>query len=588
MENVLLSNIKKIIFTPILPWKERMLNYLDIIILYYISKNIIREKDETSISNVIEKKSLNDDNPFIKLNNIKTLNKLSSKESLINNNMGGIKTAINIIKLILKNFFPSKLSIINDLINNIIQKNYEYKNNKFIFDYNISENNIILLEKEIENLEISKNNNQVLKLIKTHMIIIINFIKYMKDSLFEIIILNPNFLSNKNDALNFFSYFKQIEKLLENCFIDGDILKIKITTKEGYYYNSDNISSNRKLPYYYDKSFKFDRIFIHLIKERDLIVIILNNEIRIYDIKGKNLFCKTKFQSDYYYDKFFKLNYDFFLIIRDKKPTYYIKINYDSTKKPKNITILEDNFFKYLDENISNLEVIERNNIICVGKNYLFLVGKKINNELFLKEKIMKFGNQNLSSMDNIIDKYNNQIIFYSNELLCYKLNDVNLKKRIILPMEYNNYIRLFKIYDKYNYIVCTANSIYLISSKSLEILTKYKLKKQYERFIIISNLNKIFLFLYNSLTICQLDKTRLIYLQTINFNKFFDVIEINNKKEFILATKMPFSIRYYNKKFDILKFYQINNNTNLENILKKSDIEDDKKIYDDDDYDYY
>ena len=65
MENVLLSNIKKIIFTPILPWKERMLNYLDIIILYYISKNIIREGDETSISNVIEKKSLNDDNPFI-------------------------------------------------------------------------------------------------------------------------------------------------------------------------------------------------------------------------------------------------------------------------------------------------------------------------------------------------------------------------------------------------------------------------------------------------------------------------------------------------------------------------------------------
>ena len=56
-------------------------------------------------------------------------------------------------------FFPSKLNNLQYLINNIIQKNYNYKNNKFIFEYNISEKNLDLLEKEIKNIIYQKNNN---------------------------------------------------------------------------------------------------------------------------------------------------------------------------------------------------------------------------------------------------------------------------------------------------------------------------------------------------------------------------------------------------------------------------------------------
>ena len=87
-------------------------------------------------------------------------------------------------------------------------------------------------------------------------------------------------------------------------------------------------------------------------------------------------------------------------------------------------------------------------------------------------------------------------------------------------------------------------------------------------------------MFRYNKLTIYKLDKNRLIYLQKIKLNKFFDVAEMKNQKEYILANIMHSSFLYSSKDYDILNLYHIKSNTNLENILKKSTIEDYHKIY--------
>ena len=355
------------------------LNYFDIIILYYICKNIVGE-EEKLIYNDIEGKNINDYNPFQRIYSIKTINKLPSKDNLVNKNnmVHVIKTALNIIKGIMLYFYPSKLNNLN----NIIQKNYNYKNNQFIFGYNISEKNLDILEKEIKSISYPNNNSQILKIAKTHIMIIVNFIKFiMKDSLFNFKILNPFFLSNKTKTFNFFGYFEGIEKEIENCFNNGSIIDIHnkgspVYPIVRYFHVSERVFLIN------------DRIYIFLIGEKNLILIILKNEIRIYDIKGKNLFCKINhnlledylyIDHYYYHEKFFKLNNELFLVvnyIRDK--IYYIKINYDdSSKNPKSITILEDNFFKSLGVMISNLEIIDNNNIICVGENHIFFIGQK-------------------------------------------------------------------------------------------------------------------------------------------------------------------------------------------------------------------
>ena len=290
MQNIVESNLRLIISK--YDKDNNKLNYFDIIILYYICKNIINE-EEKLIYNDIEGKNINDYNPFQRIYNIKTINKLPSKEILVNNNnrVHVIKTALNIIKGIMLYFFPSKLNNLQNLINNIIQKNYNYKINKFIFEYNISEKNLDLLEKEIKNISYPNNNNQIIKIAQTHIMIIFNFIKFiMKDSLFNFEILNPFFLSNKTKTFNFFSYFEGIEKEIENCFINGSIIGIHNKGSPVY-----------PIARYFHVSYKVflfnDRIYIFLIEERNLILIILKNEIRIYDIKGKNIFCKIKSSS---------------------------------------------------------------------------------------------------------------------------------------------------------------------------------------------------------------------------------------------------------------------------------------------------
>ena len=74
MENIVESNLRLIISKY---YKENnKLNYFDIIILYYICKNIISE-EEKLIYNDIEGKNINDYNPFQRIYNIKTINKLT-------------------------------------------------------------------------------------------------------------------------------------------------------------------------------------------------------------------------------------------------------------------------------------------------------------------------------------------------------------------------------------------------------------------------------------------------------------------------------------------------------------------------------
>ena len=125
-----------------------------------------------------------------------------------------IKSALNIIKIMLQYFFPIKSFDLQYIINDM----QYYIDIYYEFQMEFSYKKIKLLEKQIKKL--NDNRNLTLKNAKTYIMIIINFIEYlMKDSLFEFKLSYPIFLSEKHKTEGFLSNYKYFEKLFENHFI---------------------------------------------------------------------------------------------------------------------------------------------------------------------------------------------------------------------------------------------------------------------------------------------------------------------------------------------------------------------------------
>ena len=187
-----------------------------------------------------------------------------------------------------------------------------------------------------------------------------------------------------------------------------------------------------------------------------------------------------------------------------------------------------------------------------------------------------------------IVDKINNQIVFFQQELfredevsyyyywndnIFIKIYDLNLSPKNKVFKLSGQFIKYYdecshdecKILNSNLYIIFFRNKIYLISAKYLEIVSIYTLSKP------LRNCNKIILekseriILYNRRyeVIYKLFQNEIIeekiWTPHVYKRAFFDIIEINEKGDFIIVKLILKNMKNFRKISE--ESYKMNNN---------------------------
>ena len=289
-------------------------------------------------------------NPLKKFHISDLYNKLQFKNNNLNDdiideepNYTILKQAKKLINIIIQTFFSSESNLI---LHNTNKKIFIYDGPFFL------ENYLSQLETKIKNLKHPYLNDKVLDTIKTFILDInASILIIKKNSNYKI-----NLKISENIRRNLLEYFKEITKFREainNSFNDG--------------YGNQSISNN---------------IYqVHYIKEKFLLLLVLNKEIRIchkYDFQGNNCLCSTK--ADIHDSKILKINYELFLVFYSHSIAF-LKIEYDNMGIPSKVTFPDDlinNDIEKLNNGVMvDADIIDENNILFIGKNNKIFFLKK-------------------------------------------------------------------------------------------------------------------------------------------------------------------------------------------------------------------
>ena len=135
----------------------------------------------------------------------------------------------------------------------------------------------------------------------------------------------------------------------------------------------------------------------------------------------------------------------------------------------------------------------------------------------------------------------------------------INVKEKDIYRDYIRDWSKLFKILNKDTYLLSiNKNTIYLISSKYMEIINEYVLKEDFDNCFILNSMNMIFLSYNNRIIIYRYEHGNFNFYKKKfckYYEKMIDIKEINDKGDHILAIqksickyKINLSRLYYNK----------------------------------------
>ena len=338
------------------------------------------------------------------------------------------------------------------------------------------------------------------------------------------------------------------------------------TKAEYFYFYNQNFKNCKPLIDY-----KLNLYYIgekyHLIKEKNLALLILDNNIGIYNIYD---YQNEPFSLKLYYNdiKICQINSGFFAILK-RETLIFLEIEYDYENKPIKISIpkiinlvnfsknYDHYYYNYFDYyyNDNDIEYIGKNHLIYldlinINENLLLFSFEKKDNSLIIKSEYLqklfgiekKYITQIFSDKDNnqlalvINDKYYNNFYYVEKKsLYFYDMNELddkgkNCKIKKVLKMKWS-YL-LLQIFNKDYYFCHNKYELYLISSKYLEIISIYK------NYPFTS---WDFILIFNS------TKTKMIFFYNIYRKKSLHIYEFTNNKKF----KLLFNCRHKRKVID-------------------------------------
>ena len=331
--------------------------------------------------------------------------------------------------------------------------------------------------------------------------------------------------------------------------------------------------------------------------EKNLFLLIYIDHIEMYNFEEKKIVLIIK--SGIKDSKIRKINSEILIILKNNI-LYFVKIKYNLENNPIDLYYFDS---IELENDIEAFDIINEKNIICVDDRYdahLFNVSycnDKISYNISKSENIFVYHdiNNSITSymyyyINNkiIVDKINNQIVFFQQELfredevsyyyywndnIFIKIYDLNLSLKNKVFKLSGKFIKYYdecshdecKILNSNLYIIFFRNKIYLISAKYLEILSIYTLSKP------LRNCNKIILekseriILYNKRyeVIYKLFQNEIIeekiWTPHVYKRAFFDIIEINEKGDFIIVKSIRKNMKSFRKISE--ESYEMNNN---------------------------
>ena len=339
----------------------------------------------------------------------------------------------------------------------------------------------------------------------------------------------------------------------------------------------------------------------HLIKEKNLALLILGDNIGIYNIYD---YQNEPFSLKLYYSetKICQINSGFFAILK-RETLIFLEIEYDYENKPIKISIpkiiylfnFNKNYEHYYYNNDNDIEYIGKNYLIYlepinIEENFLFFSFEKKDNSLIIKNEhsTKLFGIEKKYITKIFRDKDNNQLAlvikyynnYYNDEnifLYFYNMNELQDKEKKckikkVLKMKGKSNWHL-KILNK-DYYLCHNNyELYLISSKYLEIISKYK--------------NYPFKF-WDFILIFNNTKTNMIFFYNIYRKVSLHIYEFTNNKKFKLMFNCRHKRKVMDKKIIIYKKKHIKLSKLDDKFLYSNNNDKNIEDSDDDDSEYY
>ena len=345
--------------------------------------------------------------------------------------------------------------------------------------------------------------------------------------------------------------------------------------------------------------------FILPIKEKNIVLILLNgDELRIYklnDIKDNNYYVTKDLDIIHGYAiKLYNID-NKIILIGGKVYSYdthefyhhlsFIEIVYDRNNKPIDIKLLDKEKYEDISElyqKAYSFDLLDEEKMIFTDKdNHAYVIQKNKYNNFFLYKTfdIVKSYHDSKNENEILCDKYNNNIIIY------YKIKINNNKDKYIFniyDLDYNpkkiiNYKReaedeftdYLKILNKDFYLYFCRKTIFIISSKYLEIVSFYKINDIKNRYLyeifVLNNANRIFICTNNIFFIYKFYQNELIYVgkKSMNNNDIKDIKEINDKGDHIIVLKTTLDFEFAEKKIIRLSYIKNTNNEN-DKIIKK------------------
>lgn len=433
----------------------------------------------------------------------------------------------------------------------------------------------------VNNLNSSKLEPNILEELKTFILDIHYFVLILKKNpLISQKIIFQNVYTKYSDNLILYDYNIEFQDLLKQYFF-----------KEDCNYHSYNE----------------ELIQIFPIIEKNIILLIYTNLIKMYNFIFNNfvLTVKAKIGGT----KICKINPENLVILGDSK-LYFSKMEYDSMNNP--IKLYYFDCIK-LPCAIIDFDIVNENNIICIDimdKIHLLNIFYHKNNIIY---NISRTETINYNYYNNYIlaDKINKQIVLSSEKITEHqyisviKFYDIDLtqKKKEFKFKDNTSYIcsfnlikgRKLKYLNSNLYILFFYQKIYLISSKYLEIVSKYviNIRKSmqeinflYYNYIILEKSKNIIVHDKYSKFIFKLFNNEIIFDEKSNWlddvysKEFFNIIEINEQGDFIIiifTSDKKLKLCYINNK----KVENIFIEKRREELYGKKESNDTNDIYD-------
>ena len=559
---------------------------------YYKNKELIKDKNEKNILFNYKFKDYKNIIEYLKKysNNLKINNYLLYK----NNNNNNIRTCYSVKlnrNIIMKKFYFKNIIEINqqNFVHksksiNIIKNNNKFyndfyniyksfDNNNINLNYNIFQNNIILIQKFLRGFLLRKKFNNLLKKYFSIKIIfdyVINlFNEKNKKNFFSFLKFKDKNFNNKNSLKekNKISNSKIKKEDLKNNNNNNHILKkynstISIIKKPKLMNKKNNNNNNEFLPEnLIKKNLNKTKLNLNIINSNSTSLISINEEEPTHfttEINNKENDSKNEYKK--LYENLFQ-NY-----------TKLIEINNNNNKKFKNLSVNKIKNFSCNSNNIKNkfknLQICsneinlinqnknnfqnENNNFQIISIENFMIKNKKISNEnKYSNNKIMKIENKTFFILNWVkkSKKEKSKIIFINKNKKDW------IKLPLILEETIKNYYRPFLLRILFNHFKKILNK------KNKKILNSILLKFFHKNFHsdLLFNFNKFYL------TVCYVSiKERFSSNQknfVINSNNNFQII--NKKKNIFIINKLisfDFNSLIEKRKKKLLLIFNSNN----------------------------